>query len=416
VFKGASGILTGMISKERSFSLAITDKVLKNEKRLILISACLPLVFQFLHFTGVIQFSPFDFFMMGGRQNFLPLIFIFVGAGFSVFQTIGVMAIGTAFALTFAEDSSIPLWVNILSCWGVFSFFLICFHIFGHEKKRAISVLYGWVPFLYVFLTATAALELGVKAYSNWTFDGVFWGLEKNIMGGQIAFQRLSTLENNHPLVGRILDFSYDQLHLVCALVLGFGIRYGYKKSSIPLFFIVSGTLAGFIYGILPAVGPNVTMHVYGLSVPFGRLEFAGNYVKNCMPSMHLAWALAVTVFAFGMPNFILKTFCSLFLVLTFFSTMANGEHYLIDLIVAIPFSLIFMTALEVEGEVRRRDRIFSGYFLLILFWYAGIVIGFIPVLPPIIIWILFLLTPTICVVLEFREKINLNLETLSLD
>jgi hypothetical protein len=74
-------------------------------------------------------------------------------------------------------------------------------------------------------------------------------------------------------------------------------------------------------YLILPAVGPA---HVGDPSAP-----------RNCMPSMHLTWALLMYTNSRGWMRWPTGAFVGL----TALATLATGEHYLPDLIAALPWA-----------------------------------------------------------------------------
>jgi hypothetical protein len=59
------------------------------------------------------------------------------------------------------------------------------------------------------------------------------------------------------------------------------------------------------------------------------------------------------------------------FVVFTVFSTMGSGEHYLVDLVVAIPFSVMIVALCAISLPWSHRDRIYAGTFgaALTFFW-----------------------------------------------
>jgi hypothetical protein len=75
-------------------------------------------------------------------------------------------------------------------------------------------------------------------------------------------------------------------------------------------------------YLLFPAVGPS---HVHYLGSP-----------RNCMPSLHLTWALLLVVLS---ERRWLKYVMACFAALTAVATLTTGEHYAIDLVAAIPFT-----------------------------------------------------------------------------
>ena len=92
---------------------------------------------------------------------------------------------------------------------------------------------------------------------------------------------------------------------------------------------ILGGLLCFGFYAICPAVGPghyDWTMHA------------AGGWWRNCMPSMHLTWALLI---AWNARSWRLRAPLWAYMVIVAIATLATGEHYLVDLLAAIPYAAL---------------------------------------------------------------------------
>ena len=92
----------------------------------------------------------------------------------------------------------------------------------------------------------------------------------------------------------------------------------------------------GFLmYIVVPAVGPVHCMTEYPqqLSAPIPQPG-----VRNCFPSLHFSWALLMFAYARTRWTTILA---SAFVGMTVLATLGLGEHYLADLIVALPFAAL---------------------------------------------------------------------------
>lgn len=74
------------------------------------------------------------------------------------------------------------------------------------------------------------------------------------------------------------------------------------------------------------------------LLVPAAGPAYAGqaNALRNCMPSLHLTWAALLWIDArkAGLRRGLL-----IFMGMTAIATLATGEHYVLDLIAAVPFT-----------------------------------------------------------------------------
>jgi hypothetical protein len=162
-------------------------------------------------------------------------------------------------------------------------------------------------------------------------------------------------------------------------------------------------------YGIYPAVGPK---HAFGESYPWNPPPLQQIAIqpmtvpdapRNCMPSLHLAGALVVWWNSRLWPRWG-RLLAGLFLWATIFSTLALGEHYLVDLVVALPFTLVFQAAWTVSvplAESVRRKPLWVGT-LLTLAWFVLLRYGLrLFLISPAVSWSLILLTVGWCLVLE---------------
>jgi hypothetical protein len=138
------------------------------------------------------------------------------------------------------------------------------------------------------------------------------------------------------PLSGAILYASY---------------RMRPRQPVAVLALLLSFMIIGFAqYGVYPAVGPA---HAFREFYPWESPSLSGLALqpmtvgrdpRNCMPSLHFGAALLVWWNSWIWPLWG-RALAGVFLLATAFSTLALGEHYLADLVVAFPFTLIFQAA-----------------------------------------------------------------------
>jgi hypothetical protein len=109
--------------------------------------------------------------------------------------------------------------------------------------------------------------------------------------------------------------------------------------------FALIGIVGRLCYSAVPAMGPIYqfpdlfpqTPPVWStLAVEAVRLT---DGARNAMPSLHIVWALMLFWWTRGQALW-LRAAASLFLFFTLLATLGLGEHYVVDLIVAVPFSL----------------------------------------------------------------------------
>ncbi len=199
------------------------------------------------------------------------------------------------------------------------------------------------------------------------------------------------------------------------ALPLAVGILYAahrnLKRPSVRILGLyLSLLIVGFAqYGIYPAAGPK---HAFPGLYPWHPPALAQISVqpmavpgapRNCMPSLHFAGALAIWWNSRLWPRWG-RALVFLFLAATVFSTLALGEHYLADLIVAFPFTLIFQSAWSVSAPALCQDRfrtIAIGAALTLL-WIAALRFA-LPtfLISPLMSWSLVFFTVGCCLLVE---------------
>ncbi len=98
---------------------------------------------------------------------------------------------------------------------------------------------------------------------------------------------------------------------------------------------LIGGLMCFVGFALFPAVGPAHYNWAAHSALPAPR---------NCVPSMHMTWSLLIAIMARDRR---LKFAFWVFAALTAFATIAIGEHYLIDLIVAVPFTSAIRSSAE---------------------------------------------------------------------
>jgi hypothetical protein len=122
-------------------------------------------------------------------------------------------------------------------------------------------------------------------------------------------------------------------------------LRDGQPKPLLKSYLISYG-LAPLFYLLVPACGPR---HAFGAAFPMGLPEVAAIPVKlafwpNAIPSLHFATALLFVYFAGR--NRLLRCIAWAYLAGTAAATLAF-EHYLIDLVVAVPYAFFAIRLAE---------------------------------------------------------------------
>jgi hypothetical protein len=145
------------------------------------------------------------------------------------------------------------------------------------------------------------------------------------------------------------------------------------------------------LFRICPAAGPVFLLHtdfpfaIPALAAPHARL--IPNVILNAIPSGHVAWALIIYWFAHRYCGLAARLLVGAFLFFTCFATLGLGQHYLIDLIVAVPFAAALWAM--VHGQ-RRFARVALA---VVLIWLVALRQGWVLPIPPALVWVLMGIT-----------------------
>jgi len=133
------------------------------------------------------------------------------------------------------------------------------------------------------------------------------------------------------------------------------------------VYLAISGTA---LYFACPAVGPGGAFHdafpnhlPQNVGLVAVRMPLAA---RNCMPSMHTAWILCILLCAPRMNRY-LQAILWAFAGFTLLYALSAGGHYLVDLIVAVPFTMTVQSAYRSEWKS-------PGFVLnaaIVAFWFV---------------------------------------------
>jgi predicted membrane-bound spermidine synthase len=230
----------------------------------------------------------------------------------------------------------------------------------GHNKP-ALEAVYeqALIPVFVLlsgfFLHFTLVLHPGV-------LDPLVFAAELGL-GADTGFNFARAVASNVPLTW-VLIIIYVELPLAIAFVYAAEkarkIRLRSVGSADPdqgddvlTSFVAVGFFGFLCYHLCPVIGPRFFFDTWPKPVDVAQIKFAeafgaANELRNCVPSLHTSWALML--FWHARPqNVIVRNFGAAFLVLTLMATVGLGWHYLIDLVVAFPFSLMIRSAFRTK-------------------------------------------------------------------
>lgn len=172
-------------------------------------------------------------------------------------------------------------------------------------------------------------------------------------------------VEATEPVGGHVLHLVYGQLPLAAALVGLYQLRHVAVERRFPSHhlvrtFLVIGLLGPAVYMVFPVVGP---VFAYGAdggqwavanlwpdTLPPGgaphAIPFDDITPRNCMPSLHTAWATTLFVHS-RKGSRAMRSAGTFWLVATLTATLGFGYHYGADLVAGVVFALTVEAAMR---------------------------------------------------------------------
>ncbi|MFF3334252.1 phosphatase PAP2 family protein [Streptomyces sp. NPDC002888] len=172
------------------------------------------------------------------------------------------------------------------------------------------------------------------------------------------------------PTGAHVLDLVYGQIAVAGVIIALYQLRNVAVERRFPRHhlvrtFLTIGLLGPGIYMLFPVVGP---IYAYGTGA-FGtggghwavanlwpdippplmtphQMPYDEITPRNCMPSLHTAWAIAIFIHSRKGPR-ILQFAGVFWLVATLAATLGFGYHYGVDLVAGVVFTLTIETALR---------------------------------------------------------------------
>lgn len=182
-------------------------------------------------------------------------------------------------------------------------------------------------------------------------------------------------LANPSSWVGRMVEASgspghlllqtvYIELPVAAMAVAAYQLRKGWPAHHIVRTFILIGLVGPICYLMFPVVGPvyafgsagkgwaaaNVWPSVPSLGLHPGPMAFDSLTPRNCMPSLHTAWAVAIFVHTRKGPRWMRRA-GTFWLAATLIATLGFGYHYGVDLVAGVVFGL------TIEAMLRDPER-----------------------------------------------------------
>ena len=183
------------------------------------------------------------------------------------------------------------------------------------------------------------------------------------------------------PVLSGVLHWVYIELPAAALVIALYQLRNvttaGWPRHFIIRTFLLLGLIGPVIYVMFPVVGPDFAFGTAGRGFQVASywphvlppvdltpraIAFDDETARNCMPSMHIAWALAVFIHTRDAPRW-LRWGGTFWLVGTIAATLGFGYHYGVDLVAGAVLCLTVESALRepVGGHRWSRMQLVAG-------------------------------------------------------
>lgn len=239
----------------------------------------------------------------------------------------------------------------------------------------AATTLPGFVALSTFFLAMTSALHPTTYDAHAFLASAAF---------GRVLCVDLARLFAAVPFLDSVSWYVYGTLPAALAFVCALQLRSGRRPTTDTIAAFVTAGVAGYsIYLLFPVAGP---VHFFGELFPdamplSSMVSTSGGYLvspvyRNCMPSLHTTWALLVWWHARPHGRWV-RAAAGVFLLFTLMATLGFGYHYVIDLVVAVPFAVAVQAwCTRGSGIEHLRRKVLAWNVSLTLAWLVLILLG----------------------------------------
>jgi hypothetical protein len=345
------------------------------------------LLLSALAVLGVLRLDfrqPFIGYGLGGA------FLLFLAARQGTARTVIVSALGAAFAVAIVwehfgvsfEDAP-TLFVQIMGALGLASLLLLGCSVAWSGRQREPSAYRALLPgatLTFMILGAMHSLNMASLLHQK-TLDLYAYAFD-GCLGFQPSFE-LGRIMYAHAWVFTLVKMTYEGIVIAMAAVYAGYMRRREKPIWELIEMLFAPAIVGYLFfSVFPVSGPRYAFPSYfpDSYLPYTamphllleRIPVPVSFPRNGVPSLHMTWALVIWLNTRGLPRWARAAALALVLA-TAFDTLATGEHYLFDLLVALPFTLSMQACLVRTVSFRRRERWLPALAGAILFlaWLA---------------------------------------------
>jgi len=243
----------------------------------------------------------------------------------------------------------------------------------AHRKTFIAAAAFLYFSFVIALaLNLTSALHPRVYDLWLYAFDETL-KLPASIFIGHLV------ANSNALRVAGVL--AYESLPLVICWLVALELKSPERfAAGIVRLFVTAGLAGILLYQLLPATGP---IYIFGANFPDSlplikdlQPILLPRVARNAMPSVHFACALLVWWNAAAFAR-VWRVLAAGFVAITLLATIGFGEHYLVDLVVAVPFALAVHSAcLKPNWDSRARRVALWGSAILTAGWIGALRLG----------------------------------------
>jgi hypothetical protein len=207
---------------------------------------------------------------------------------------------------------------------------------------------------------------------------------------GSLGFQpsfALGKFVTSYPPLYWVAVMTYNSIGLWFCLLYALHSRaHQQYRFNMVRQFVVNPLIGCALYFLFPATGPKYAFPTFPnlpAVVHAGSVLLSGR--PNAMPSLHFGGA--ILLFWISRPWKWMRFLAGIICVFMAVATMSSGEHYFIDLVVALPYALVI---LAISCDIRERVEPMAAGGAMVLAWLVALRYG---TFPPAVSWVLVIAT-----------------------
>ncbi|MBM7366010.1 phosphatase PAP2 family protein [Gordonia hydrophobica] len=227
--------------------------------------------------------------------------------------------------------------------------------------ERAAAVKAAGLGLLLIVMGRVGDVWLVLSSRANPTVFDEYVELADRALGSPSWM--VGSLVSQTQWLTEVLSKVYVYLPVAAAVIAFFQLRHsardGFPRHHIVRTFLLIGIIGPVVYFLFPVVGPTYAFghelanagwqDVWPLHLPIigepTALFYDESIARNCMPSLHTAWAMCIFLHGWRgpLPS---KIFGTAWLIGTTGATLGFGFHYAIDVLAGAIFTLTLEAAL----------------------------------------------------------------------